>query len=53
MAQVEHGQQAIAPDDLSADDEDEEGDSVGQGAGDDFEGIDFIEVLEAEEGEQG
>ena len=49
----DHGKQAVAPLHLAADDEDEERDAVGHGGGDDLEGIDLVQVLKAEEREQG
>src|SRR5580692_7949179 len=47
----DHGEKAIAPDDLSVENEEDKGDAVGHGSGDDFEGVDLVEVFEAEERE--
>src|SRR5579862_10053681 len=49
----DHGEQTVAPYDLAIEDEDQECDSVGHGGGDNLQCVDLVEVLEAEEGEQG
>ena len=52
MAQATMAKQAIAPHHLPVEDEDDEGDSVGHGCRHNFECIDFVQILIAEEGEQ-
>src|SRR6266568_883516 len=49
----DHGEKAVAPDDLSVEDEEDEGDAVGHGGGDHFKPVDFVQILKAEEGENG
>src|SRR5271166_4312280 len=48
----DHGQQAIAPLHLAADDENEERHAVGHGGGNDLEGVDLVQVLKTEEGQK-
>src|ERR1035437_233773 len=48
-----HGEKAVAPLDLATDHEGREWDAIGHGGGDYFEGVDLVQVLETEEGEQG
>src|SRR5208283_5017349 len=49
----DHSEQTIAPNDLAIDHEDDEGNTVGQRGGDYFEGVDLVQVLVAEEREEG
>ena len=49
----DHGQQAVAPNDLAVHYKDNKSDTVSQSGGDHFEGIDLMQVAVAEERKKG